>query len=63
MWVVGYRNLPYVGQDMNANIERYHEFLESILKSERSCMVGRRVSCIVDTLMEEVHDHFWYKGL
>lgn len=40
---VGYRNLPYAGQDKNAAIEGYHSFMKSILKSERSRMVGRRV--------------------
>ena len=63
MWVVGYRNLPYAGQDTNAAIEGYHGFLKSILKSERSRMVGRRVDWTITALTEEVHDHFWYKGL
>ena len=40
MWVVGYRNLPYAGQDTNAAIEGYHGFLKSVLKAERSCMVA-----------------------
>ena len=63
MWVVGYRNLPYAGQDTNAAIEGYHGFLKSVLKAERSCMVGRRVDWTITSLSEDVHDHFWYKGL
>lgn len=63
MWVVGYRNLPYAGQDTNAAIEGYHGFLKSVLKSERTRMVGRRVDWSITTLTEEVHDHFWYKRL
>ena len=63
MWVVGYRNLPYAGQDTNQAIEGYHGFLKSMLKSERSRMVGRRVDWTITALTEEVHDHFWYKGL
>lgn len=63
MWVVGYRNLPYAGQDTNAAIEGYHGFLKAVLKSERSRMVGRRVDWSITCLTEDVHDHFWYKGL
>ena len=63
MWVVGYRNLPYAGQDTNSAIEQYHGFLKSMLKSERSRMVGRHVDWTITALTEEVHDHFWYKGL
>ena len=63
MWVVGYRNLPYAGQDTNAAIEGYHGFLKSVLKAERSRMVGRRVDWTITSLTEDVHDHFWYKGL
>ncbi|KAG0618725.1 hypothetical protein M758_4G088100 [Ceratodon purpureus] len=43
MWVVGFRNLKYCGQDTNAAIEGYHGFAKSILRSERSRMTGRRV--------------------
>ena len=35
MWVVGYRNLKYCGQDTNAAIEGYHGFTKSILRSEK----------------------------
>jgi hypothetical protein len=52
MWVVGYRNLPYAGQDTNAAIEGYHGFLKSMLKSERSRMVGRRVDWTITALTE-----------
>ena len=63
MWVVGFRNLHYCGQDTNAAIEGYHGFAKSILKSERSRMTGRRVDWCITALTEDVHDHYWYKDL
>lgn len=63
MWVVGYQNLPYTCHDTNADIEKYYRFLKSKLRSESSCMVGRRVDWTITILTKEVHDHFWYKGL
>lgn len=63
MWVVGFRNLSYCGQDTNAAIEGYHGFAKSILKSERSRMIGRRVDWCITALTEDVLDHYWYKDL
>ena len=63
MWVVGFRNLKYCGQDTNAAIEGYHGFAKSILKSERSRMTGRRVDWCITALTEDVLDHYWYKDL
>lgn len=63
MWVVGFRNLKYCGQDTNAAIEGYHGFAKSILKSERSRMTGRRVDWCITALTEDVVDHYWYKAL
>ena len=63
MWVVGYRNLSYCGQDTNAAIEGYHGFTKSILRSERSRMTGRRVDWCITALTEDVVDHYWYKDL
>jgi hypothetical protein len=63
MWVVGFRNLDYCGQDTNAAIEGYHGFAKSILKSERSRMTGRRVDWCISALTEDVLDHYWYKDL
>ena len=63
MWVVGYRNLKYCGQDTNAAIEGYHGFTKSILRSERSRMTGRRVDWCITALTEDVVDHYWYKDL
>ena len=63
MWVVGFRNLKYCGQDTNAAIEGYHGFSKSILKSERSRMTGRRVDWCITALTEDVLDHYWYKDL
>ena len=63
MWVVGYRNMDYCGQDTNAAIEGYHGFAKSILKSERSRMSGRRVDWCITALTQDVLDHYWYKDL
>ena len=63
MWVVGFRNLHYYGQDTNAAIEGYHGFAKSILKSKRSKMTGRRVDRCITALTEDVLDHYWYKDL
>ena len=63
MWVVGFRNLSYCGQDTNAAIEDYHGFAKSILKSERSRMTSRRVDWCITALTEDVVDHYWYKDL
>jgi hypothetical protein len=40
MWVVGFQNLPYIGQDTNATIESYHGTLKAQLKSRKSRLVG-----------------------
>ena len=53
MWVVGYQNLPYVGQDTNATSEGYPRFLESMLRSDRNRMVRRRVGWTVTALTEK----------
>ena len=57
-WMVGYWNLPYVGQDTNAAIEGYHGYSKSMLKLENSRMVGRRVDWTITALTKEMHDHF-----
>lgn len=63
MWVVGFRNLSYCGQDTNAAIEGYHGFAKSILKSKRSIMTGRRMDWCIAALTEDVLDHNWYKDI
>ena len=63
MWVVGYRELPYTGQDTNAVIEGYHSTLKSTLKSCKSRMIGRRVDWLIHELIGEVLTHFWYQYL
>ena len=60
MWIVGFRNLPYVGQDTNAAIESYHGYMKSILKAERSRMVGRRVDWCIHALTRDVVTHYSY---
>ena len=63
MWVVGYRKLPYAGQDTNAAIEGYHSTLKATLKSGKCCMVGHRVDWLIHELTGEVLTHFWYQCL
>ena len=43
MWVVGYRELPYAGQDTNATIKGYHATLKVTLKVGKCRILGRRV--------------------
>jgi hypothetical protein len=35
MWAIRYKNIPHIGQDTNAAIESYHEYLKFILTSSR----------------------------
>ena len=63
MWVVGYRELPYAGQDTNAAIEGYHSTLKEMLKSSKCRMLGRRVDWLIHELTGEVLTHFWYQCL
>jgi hypothetical protein len=41
MWVIGFRNVPYAGQDTNAAVESYHANMKSILSEVRQKLVGR----------------------
>jgi len=34
MWMVGFKNHPYAGQDTNAVVENYHRYMKSVLKVE-----------------------------
>ena len=63
MWVVGYRELPYTGQDTNAAIEGYQSTLKATLKAAKCRMLGRRVDRLVHELTGEVLTHFWYQNL
>jgi len=54
MWVVGFRNLPYVGQDTNATIESYHGTLKAQLKSRKSRLVGYCVDWCIHELVGDV---------
>ena len=63
MWVVGFRNLPYAGQDTNAAIENYHGYMKSVLKAERSRMTGRRVDWCIYALTGDVLHHYRYSAL
>jgi hypothetical protein len=59
MWVVGFWNLPYVGQDTNATIESYH----GTLKSWKSRLVGRCVDWCIHELVRNVLIQYWYQSL
>ena len=63
MWVVGYRELLYAGQDTNVAIEGYHSTLKATLKSRKCRMVGHRVNWLIHELTGEVLIHFWYQCL
>ena len=63
MWVVGYMELPYAGQDTNTAIEGYHSTLKATLKSRKCHMLGRRVDWLIHELTGEVWTHFWYQCL
>jgi len=43
MWVVGFWNLPYDGQDTNVAIESYHGTLKAQLKLEKNRLVSLHV--------------------
>ena len=60
MWVVGFRDLSYAGQDTNSAIERYHGYLKSVLKAERCRLAGRRVDWEIHMLMAVLR-HYWYQ--
>ena len=63
MWVVGYRKLPYVGQDTNAAIEGYHSTLKATLKLGKCRMLGHRMDWLIHELTGEVLTYFWYQCL
>ncbi len=63
MWVVGFRNPPYVGQDTNATIESYHGTLKAQLKLGKSRLVGHRVDWCIHELIEDVLIQYHYQSL
>jgi hypothetical protein len=54
MWMVGFRNLPYVGQDTNVAIESYHETLKPQLKLGKNKLVGCHVDWCIHELVGDV---------
>ena len=60
MWILGYQNLPYAKEDTNAMIESYHNYVKSILKAERSQMMGQRVDWCNQILTDDVLMHYLY---
>ncbi len=63
MWVVGNRNLPYVGQDTNEAIENYHANLKATLRSSKGRFHERRVDWVIHALIGDVLIHYWYNAL
>ena len=63
MWIVGYKELHYAGQDTNAAIEGYHSTLKATLKSGKCRMLGHRMDWLIHELTGEVLTHFWYQCL
>ena len=59
MWVVGHRNLPYVGQDTNAAIESYHSNLKTTLCASKGRAHGRRLDWVIHKLIEGILLHYW----
>jgi hypothetical protein len=58
MWVVGFQNLPYVGQNTNATIENYHGTLKAQLKSGKSRLVGCQ-RCLHSLLVSKSMQKLW----
>jgi hypothetical protein len=61
--MVGFQNLPYVGQDTNAAIESYHGTLKAQLKSGKSRLIGCCVDWCIHELVGDVLTHYWYQNL
>lgn len=60
LWVVGYGDLSYAGQNTNATFENYHIYLKSVLKEERFCLAGRRLDWCIRKL-SLVSRHYRYQ--
>jgi hypothetical protein len=58
MWVVGFRNLPYVGQNTNVVIENYCGTLKAQLKLGKSRLVGCRVDWCIHELVKDVFSQY-----
>ncbi len=57
MWVVGDRNLPYVGQYTNVAIEKYHANLKATLRSSKGRFHGRWFDWAIHALIHDVLLH------
>jgi hypothetical protein len=58
--VIGFHNVPHVGQDTNAAVESYHANMKSILSEARQKLVGRRMDWLIYQLTRDVLTHYWY---
>ncbi len=54
MWLVGYQNLPYVGQNTNVMIESQHSNLKATLKASKGRAHGCHIYCTIHKLTSDV---------
>jgi hypothetical protein len=63
MWIVGHRNLPYAGHDINTTIESYHSNLKATLRASKGRAHGRRLDWVIYELTGEILSHYWYQAI
>jgi hypothetical protein len=63
MWVVGNRNLPYVGQDTNVAIKNYHANLKTTFHSSKGRFHERHVDWVMHVFGGDILLHYWYIAL
>ncbi len=63
MWVVRFRNLPYVGQDTDVIIKNHHVTLKAQLKSGKNKSVGCHVDWCIHELIGDVLTQYGYQSL
>jgi hypothetical protein len=63
MQVVGFQNLPYVGQDTNATIEKLPWDIEGLIEVGESRLIGHCVDWCIHELVKDVLTHYWYQNL
>jgi len=59
LWIT--RIMPYEGQDTNVAIKSYHSYMKSVLRAEKSRMLGRRVDWCIHALTSDIITHYWYQ--
>lgn len=61
MWVMGHKNVPYVGQDINVATKSYHSRLEVICRNSRRKTYKYHVVWKIYELTKDVLSHYWYQ--